>query len=428
MKASIVVIGVVGFTFGFQSPAALPPDYKGKPFEDAVYKGGVQAIPGKIECAYYDLGGEGVAYHDTDAVNHGSGELNRNPQHQRPHATAYSWSFRDKEGVDISYTKDFADFNHPNPVKPPTNQLYIGWTANGEWCNYTVDVKKAGTYNIVALYGNDANTVKFSINNQPACEGKMPTKTGSMHTWNQAPIGTITFAEPGLQLLTFHYNSGNNFAYFLFEPTNRWAVFNDQGAGAATNVKADGLAPLFNGKDLAGWEQKNGLARYEAKDGCIVGTTVPNSPNSFLCTKQTYADFELEFEVKLDKDLNSGVQIRSESKPDYMNGRVHGYQVEIAVGGSSGLIYDEARRGKFLNAAQDPEAVKNLLKDKEWSQFRVVCQGNRIQTWVNGVPVTDMKDDMTPRGFIGLQVHGVGPRTDPIEVRWRNLRLKELKP
>jgi hypothetical protein len=234
MKTCVAILVMVGLGSGPISQAALPPDYKGKPFEDTVYKTGAQVIPGKLECAYYDLGGEGVAYHDTDAVNHGSGELNRNPQHQRPHATAYFWSFRDKEGVDLSYAKDFADFNHPNPFKPATNQLYIGWTANGEWCNYTVEVKKAGTYRITALYGNDANAIKFSINHKPASECKLPAKTGSMHTWNKARIGTITFAEAGLQLLTFHYNAGNNFAYFEFEE----AAGNDQGAGAGTSAIA----------------------------------------------------------------------------------------------------------------------------------------------------------------------------------------------
>ncbi len=189
-----------------------------------------------------------------------------------------------------------------------------------------------------------------------------------------------------------------------------------------------GWVSLFNGKDLTGWEQKNGKAKYEAKDGCIVGMSVPDSPNSFLCTTRDYADFELEFEVKVDKELNSGVQIRSQSMPEYQNGRVHGYQVEIAVGGFSGGIYDEARRGKFLNAEQPTEAIRNLVKDNEWAKYRVLCQGDHIQTWINGVKVTDLKDDMTKSGFIGLQVHSVGKRTEPLYVSWRNLRLREIKP
>jgi len=110
--------------------------------------------------------------------------------------------------------------NHTNLFNPGTNQFYIGWTADGEWCNYTVNVK-AGTYRVVALYGNTTNTIQFSINNQPATECKLPLATGSMHKWNKAEIGTITFPENGLQLLTFHYNAGNNFAYFEFEPMAR---------------------------------------------------------------------------------------------------------------------------------------------------------------------------------------------------------------
>jgi hypothetical protein len=197
---------------------------------------------------------------------------------------------------------------------------------------------------------------------------------------------------------------------------------------AALAAEGGGWIQLFNGKDLEGWEQKNGLAKYEARAGCIVGTSVPNSPNSFLCTKKDYGDFELEFEVKVDKELNSGVQIRSESKPEVNKGRVHGYQVEIAVGGFSGGIYDEARRGKFLNAERPTEEINKLLKEGEWNQYRIVCQGDRIQTWVNGTKVTDLRDTVTRTGFIGLQVHGVGNRTDPLTVQWRQLRLRELKP
>ena len=87
-----------------------------------------QAIPGRLECAFYDLGGEGVAYHDTTPINILSGVLNQQRRHQRAHATAYHWNFRRDEGVDISFVKDWADLNHPNLVDPPVNQLYIGGT------------------------------------------------------------------------------------------------------------------------------------------------------------------------------------------------------------------------------------------------------------------------------------------------------------
>jgi hypothetical protein len=111
------------------APAAAP--YAGRPFEDSAHGAFAPRIPGIVQAALYDLGGEGVAYHDTDPVNHGSGELNAEASHQRPHASAYVWGFRRDEGVDVSYVKDFADLNHANPVSPLVNQLYIGWTADG---------------------------------------------------------------------------------------------------------------------------------------------------------------------------------------------------------------------------------------------------------------------------------------------------------
>ncbi|MEX0939649.1 MAG: DUF1080 domain-containing protein [Pirellulales bacterium] len=186
----------------------------------------------------------------------------------------------------------------------------------------------------------------------------------------------------------------------------------------------EGWVELFNGKDLTGWKQINGTAKYVVVDGVIVGTTAEGSPNSFLCTEKNYGNFELEFEVKVDSDLNSGVQIRSESKPDYNDGRVHGYQVEISTNGEAGFIYDEARRG-WLSTDRSDEKARAAFKDGEWNKYRVVCQGDLIKTWINGVPVADVTDSMTPKGFIGLQVHSYGG-DEPAQVRWRNIRLKPL--
>lgn len=200
-----------------QTLAGMPADYQGKPFADAYHKTGPPSIPGMVQCALYDLGGEGVAYHDTDPINHGSGELNLETGHQRAHASPYIWSFRKEEGVDLSFVKDWADLNHTNLVTPPINLFYIGWTKDGEWCNYTVDVKAPGTYRIRALYAFQTNTVTFDLNRQPAAQCKLPVLTKDYHHWNLADIGTITFPEAGLQLLTFHYGTGNNFAWFEFE-------------------------------------------------------------------------------------------------------------------------------------------------------------------------------------------------------------------
>jgi len=187
----------------------------------------------------------------------------------------------------------------------------------------------------------------------------------------------------------------------------------------------DGARALFDGTTLDGWKQLNGTATYEVQDGCIVGTTADNSPNSFLCTNKEYGDFELEFDVKIDSRLNSGVQIRSESKPEYNNGRGHGYQVEIATNANAGRIYDEARHGKFLDeGSKDPQAATAFRKD-EWNRYRVVCRGDSIKTWINGIQIVDLKDDMTAKGFIGLQVHAFKGDT-PAKVWWKNLRLTEL--
>jgi hypothetical protein len=197
--------------------------------------------------------------------------------------------------------------------------------------------------------------------------------------------------------------------------------------------------PLFDGKSLDGWKQRGGAAEYRVERGEIVGTSVPNTGNSFLCTDRDYGDFILELDFKVDPRLNSGVQIRSQSfdeaqefddagkKKTIPAGRVHGYQVEIdpLERAWSGGIYDEGRRG-WLNDLKDNEPARKAFKQNEWNHFRIECRGDSIKTWLNGVPAADLKDGLTPRGFIALQVHGVGDKTDPLEVRWRNVRIQEL--
>ena len=196
---------------------------------------------------------------------------------------------------------------------------------------------------------------------------------------------------------------------------------------ATTFAKADdGFVSLFDGKTLDGWIQRNGLATYDVEDGAIVGHTAKNSPNSFLCTKKAYCDFELLFEVKVDPGLNSGVQIRSRSSKDYNNERVHGPQVEIETApGESGYIYGEATGRGWVSPNQD---IKDAYKNDQWNEYRVLAVGPRIQTWINGKQVEDLSDDKWSQcGFIGLQVHGVGDR-GPFEVRWRNIKIKDLAP
>lgn len=182
--------------------------------------------------------------------------------------------------------------------------------------------------------------------------------------------------------------------------------------------------PLFDGKTLDGWVPNNGSAKYTVENKEIVGSTVVGSPNSFLCTKKTYSDFELEFEVKVDPSLNSGVQIRSHSTPGYSAGRVHGYQVEIdpSERAFSGGIYDEARRG-WLQDLSTNDAGRKAFKNNQWNRFRVIAKGDWIRTWVNGVAAADLHDPVAREGFIALQVHSHDK--NGVQVRWRNLRIKE---
>ncbi len=183
---------------------------------------------------------------------------------------------------------------------------------------------------------------------------------------------------------------------------------------------------LFNGKDLTGWKQLNGQAIYEVKNGEIVGTTVSNTPNSFLATEKNYGDFIFELELMVDTSMNSGVQFRSLSTPDYNNGRVHGYQMEVDPSARkwSGGIYDEARKGWLYTMEYNPEG-KKAFKNNQWNKYHIECFGNSIRTWVNGIPTANLVDNQTAEGFIALQVHSIPKEATPgKQIRWRNIRIK----
>jgi sugar lactone lactonase YvrE len=184
---------------------------------------------------------------------------------------------------------------------------------------------------------------------------------------------------------------------------------------------------LFDGSTLNGWTQRGGNAKYEVLDGAIVGTGVPNTPNSFLCTARDYGDFILELEFLIDPSLNAGIQFRSQSLPDYKKGQVHGYQMEIdpSQRGWSGGIYDEGRRGWIFPLERLPVA-RYAFKQNDWNHYRIEAIGDSIRTWVNGVPAADLVDAMTQKGFIALQVHGIGKRTEMLQTRWRNIRVQDL--
>ncbi len=217
--------------------------------------------------------------------------------------------------------------------------------------------------------------------------------------------------------------------------------------GSASLAAAE-LAPLFDGKSTDGWIQRGGKASYRIEDGCIVGRTVLKEPNSFLCPPKEYGDFILEYEYKVDPKLNSGVQIRSqcfdeETKVEH-NGktikvpakRVHGYQIEIdnepkrARFWAAGL-YEEGCRGWIFpgfgggDAKTFSEQGAKVTKVEDWNKVRIECRGDSIKTWLNGEPRVDAKDSRVAKGFIGFQVHG--SKQADIEVRWRNIRIQELK-
>ena len=196
---------------------------------------------------------------------------------------------------------------------------------------------------------------------------------------------------------------------------------------------------LFDGQSLAGWKQRGGAAIYRVENGELVGSSVPNTGNSFLCTEKDYGNFILELEFKVDPNLNSGVQFRSEcfdepkdievdgKKIHVDGGRVHGYQAEIDPSDRAWTagIYDEGRR-LWLNNLEKNDAARAAFRQNEWNKLRIECRGDSIKTWLNDVPAADLKDGLTPKGFIALQVHGVGNKKEPMEVRWRNIRIREF--
>ncbi|MCB1124394.1 MAG: DUF1080 domain-containing protein [Verrucomicrobiae bacterium] len=201
---------------------------------------------------------------------------------------------------------------------------------------------------------------------------------------------------------------------------------------------------LFNGTSLDGWQNFGG-GKFYVQDGMIVGEAAPGFPNSFLATNAMFQDFELEVDFKIDPLLNSGIQIRSNVYPEetttirwgglfkddgskdvkervWEQGRFWGYQVEIdpTERGWTGALYEEGGRG-FLHTPETTDAYK----PGEWNHFKIVAKGDHMQTWLNGKPIADVHDDLTPSGYIALQLHGIGNSKEKIgqKVYWRNIRI-----
>ncbi|PIF29773.1 carbohydrate binding protein with CBM6 domain [Flavobacterium sp. 9] len=215
MKKTLIILNI--FVLIGTSAIAQTSAEKSKPMK-------LQQIPGKIECEFYDFGGEGIAYHDTDEINNGSGKLNPvngNPLNE----------FRIKEAVDISYTKtDSIDDTPYTKVPIKMKQLYVGWTQPTEWINYTVQIKKSGTYKIGVLYiANGHGAISIAVNGNEATgnmkiesthDDKDPVAWRQWHHWNSSEnIGTIKL-EKGTQLLTLHIveNGNMNLDYLTFTP------------------------------------------------------------------------------------------------------------------------------------------------------------------------------------------------------------------
>ena len=221
-------------------------------------------------------------------------------------------------------------------------------------------------------------------------------------------------------------------------------------ACCATSLAADdGWTSLFNGKDLTGWVQRGGNAKFTVEDGCIVGSAVPNTGNSFLCTKETYGDFILEADFKDDPALNSGVQFRSECFSEARTldlngkqikiaaGRVHGYQCEIDMDATkkrwwTAGIYDEGRRGWLCPAGGQGAAFTSqgarVSKPNDWNHIRIEATGDSLRLFLNGEPRGVLADHMTHSGFIALQVHSIGKEANKagLQVRFKNIRLKTV--
>lgn len=203
---------------------------------------------------------------------------------------------------------------------------------------------------------------------------------------------------------------------------------------------------LFNGNNLDGWEIKGAEeSNFFVEDGMIVMETKMGIPNSFLVTTKDYSNFELEVEFMVDRGMNTGVQIRSsvysrDTTTAYLSGRledeirdwpagtVHGYQIEIDPSDRAwtGGFYEEGGRGWLVPLTENEEA-RMAFRQREWNHFRIIADGIRIQTWINGIQAVDTTDDLAASGFIGLQLHSIGNKEqEGKRTLWKNIRIRQL--
>ena len=211
----------------------------------------------------------------------------------------------------------------------------------------------------------------------------------------------------------------------------RIAVLSMMVMATAFALNAQEWAVLFNGKNLKGWEQLDGTAEYRVENGEVIGTSKVGTPNSFMATKKIYGDFILEYEMKMDRGLNSGLQFRSEALQPDGTERVNGYQVECDDTDTrpwAGGIYEEASRGWLYPMSYNLSVTKNN-QHGEWNKIRVEAVGSTIRTYINGVNFANLVDDQRKEGFIAMQVHSVRDAAlNGREIAWRNIRIITEEP
>ncbi len=212
---------------------------------------------------------------------------------------------------------------------------------------------------------------------------------------------------------------------------------------ARADQPEDGFVSLFDGESLDGWAGDPQFWRVD--DGTIVGETTPDrrTPgNTFLIWEGGEpADFELKFQYRIDTDwANSGIQVRSRRLNDY---RVGGYQPDIATDGwITGILFEEAGRGVLARRGQkvvidaagqreverfaEENALAEHIRPRDWNDYHVIAEGNRIVTKINGVKMHELVDDAPQArssGIIAFQLHS-GP---PMTIRFRNIQLKTIE-
>jgi len=202
-----------------------------------------------------------------------------------------------------------------------------------------------------------------------------------------------------------------------------------------------GFTPMFNGKNLSGWNGMKGF--WKVENGAIVGETkVANQQTTFLYWEGGEpADFEMHFRTRVvGKEGNSGVQIRSEKRPNW---ETIGYQVDFdASGYCVGTLYRYereplatfAQRGesvlidavgkRSVSKFADPTKLLDAFNKGDWNDYKILAKGPKVTLWMNGVLMCAVEDYEKkyafPKGTIALQLHS----GEPMRVEFKDLRIR----